>query len=195
MGVAAHISWRKLGDVISSLFALGYHERVEHRTPVPTFLKHLRQAAFARVYSADKNVSIFFGRPPRIHRKYCHIDLLRYRAEFAPGLGELIGKQYRQRSFNGFDYTADTQWSASCAVLKEEILDLYKEENCDERIRKSALVSYILFRYSHLLIETGSHRPRQRHYGPSSRRNSALRATSNRTTGNRLNWISWLAPA
>lgn len=143
---SGHISWRKLGDVISSLFALGYHERVEHRVPVPTFLKHLRQDAFARVYSADKNVSIFFGRPPRIHKKYCRVDLLRYRAEIAPGPGELIEKQYRWRSFNGFDYTADTQWSASCAVLKEEILDLYREENYDQRIRKAALVSWIVFK-------------------------------------------------
>lgn len=106
-----HLSWRKLGDVTRSIFALGYHERVENNTPAPAFLKHLRQAAFARVYSPDKNVSIFFGRPPRIHQKYRCLDLLRYRAEAHPDHNQHDDpRQYSSWDIDDkFDYMADTR--------------------------------------------------------------------------------------
>ena len=39
-----------------------------------------------------------------------------------------------------FDYMADTRWSACCAVNKEEILDLYREQNRDERFRRAQSV-------------------------------------------------------
>lgn len=126
----------------SSIFALGYHERVENNTPAPAFLKHLRQAAFARVYSAYKNVSIFFGRPPRIYQKYCCLDILRYRAEAHPYHNQHDDpRQYSSWDiYDKFDYMADTRWSASCAVIKEEILDLYREQNRDEKFRRAQSV-------------------------------------------------------
>ena len=114
---------------------------MEHSIPVPIFLKHLRQAAFARVYSADKNVSIFFGRPPRIHKKYCRVELLRYHAEDTLEDPDFAWWEHPFRpAADHFDYTADTQWSASCALLKEEILDLYREKDDNERTRKAGLV-------------------------------------------------------
>lgn len=67
-GDQSYHSWRRLGDVISSLFALGYHEQIGNKSP--PFLSNLRKAAFARAYSADKNIAVFLGRPPRLHRKY-----------------------------------------------------------------------------------------------------------------------------
>src|SRR6478736_6604121 len=74
--VIGYESWRRLGDLSSSLFALGYHQQLESSGPIPPFLRSLRQAAFACSYSADKNVSIFLGRPPRISRKFCHFRQL-----------------------------------------------------------------------------------------------------------------------
>ena len=102
------------------------------------FAKDVRRAAFARTYSADKNVSIFLGRPPRIHRNYCKIQL--------PGAtGESIredGSQKLPRHFDWdpnarLDYVADTRWSAMCAILKEEILDLYLEQDHNRRSHRA----------------------------------------------------------
>ncbi|TIA24522.1 hypothetical protein D6C80_00080 [Aureobasidium pullulans] len=58
-GDQSYSSWRRLGDVIASMLALGYHERVETRSRIPEFLVELRQSAFARIYTDDKEVSIF----------------------------------------------------------------------------------------------------------------------------------------
>ncbi|EKG15158.1 hypothetical protein MPH_07604, partial [Macrophomina phaseolina MS6] len=114
-------SWRKLGDVTSSLFALGYHEQLDNKTPAPRFLQDLRQAAFARAYSADKNVALFLGRPPRILRKYSRV----------------LPRHVSWDPEESYSLMADTRWSSLCAILKEDILDLSREENYDERIRKA----------------------------------------------------------
>lgn len=111
----------------SSLFALGYHEQLETKARAPQFLKDLRQAAFARAYSADKNVAIFLGRPPRILRKYSRV----------------LPRHVQWRPDETYSLMADTKWSALCAILKEDILDLSREENYDERTRKARSVMLI----------------------------------------------------
>jgi hypothetical protein len=122
-------SWKKLGDVASSLFALGYHEDVGQEESTPRFLLRMRRDALRRAYSADKNVSIFLGRPPRIARKHC------------PALAELRDRQ-RMRRYESFSYRAETLWSAVCATYKEDILDLRKEDLA-LRATKASWVFYL----------------------------------------------------
>ncbi|PSN72388.1 hypothetical protein BS50DRAFT_485249 [Corynespora cassiicola Philippines] len=137
-GDQSYHAWRRLGDVVSSLFALGYHERVLQGTPVPDFLRELRQAAFARAYSADKNVSIFLGRPPRASSKYCHFEL--------PGGAQNGGySNTSQQPFiwppdEPFDFVIETRWSSICAILKEEALDLFREKNHADRVQKAQTI-------------------------------------------------------
>ena len=53
---------------------MGLHE--ESNDPkVPFFLSELRKRAFAACCSADKALSTFFGRPPRIPTRYCSCSL------------------------------------------------------------------------------------------------------------------------
>ncbi|RBR20112.1 uncharacterized protein FIESC28_05391 [Fusarium coffeatum] len=127
-GDQSYESWRKLGDLSSSLFALGYHQQLESNGPIPPFLKRLRQAVFASSYSTDKNVSIFLGRPPRISRKFCHFRQLSldsyYSSEWSPDAK--------------LDLFADARWAALCAILKEEIIvELFGEETLNTRIEKA----------------------------------------------------------
>ncbi|KAL7914397.1 hypothetical protein GGI35DRAFT_467506 [Trichoderma velutinum] len=111
-GDQSYHSWKRLGDMTSSLFALGYHQQLEQDPTIPVFLTVLRRSAFARAYSADKNVSIFLGPPPRIHRKYCRIA-------------------------HNYNYIFETQWTALCAILKEEILDLFDTEVSTDKNRRA----------------------------------------------------------
>lgn len=120
-------SWRKLGDVASSLFALGYHQNIEDGGPIPDFIRDLRHAAFACSYSADKNVSIFLGRPPRISKKYCHFRPL--------GLDSSQCSQWAPDAT--FDFAAESRWAAMCAILKEDALELYAEQTYEDRARKA----------------------------------------------------------
>ncbi|CVK99227.1 uncharacterized protein FPRN_03716 [Fusarium proliferatum] len=126
--VDGYESWRRLGDLSSSLFALGYHQQLESNGPIPPFLRSLRQAAFASSYSADKNVSIFLGRPPRISRKFCHFRQLSLDAYYS----------YTWAPDSKLDLFADARWAALCAILKEEIIvELFGEEQFDKRVEKA----------------------------------------------------------
>ncbi|KAF4839579.1 hypothetical protein CGCSCA4_v011088 [Colletotrichum siamense] len=124
LGIQSYSAWRRLGDVIASITALGYHQKPSGPVSAPLFLVELRKTAFARIYSADKNFSIFLGRSPRLSKRFCHLQVPQ---------GRLIldsEEQDQPTSDKTEDWTqdaqacyrADTRWSAQCASLKEDIL-------------------------------------------------------------------------
>jgi hypothetical protein len=140
--------WRKLGDLISSTTILGYHENLDCRQDTPRFLTELRKTAFARIYSADKNVSLFLGRPLRMSKRLCHFQ--------TPGsdsfnpLIETIGPK-RRPPYNWdqaarITYSAETRWSALCAYIKEEIMELLFDRdrgNCIQQVRSVGMVVFM----------------------------------------------------
>jgi hypothetical protein len=106
-----------MGDVVSSLCALGYHEKIDERVSnIPSFLAQLRRACFARIYAADKSLAIFLGRPPRIVKEYCFFQLPDYTMDLTKGV-------------EAINYTADTRSSASFASLKEEALLMLRKRH------------------------------------------------------------------
>ncbi|KAJ5748421.1 uncharacterized protein N7511_010117 [Penicillium nucicola] len=119
-GDQSYHSWRKLGDAISSTFALGYHENIEAKPGIPKFLMELRKTAFARIYSADKNIAIFLGRPPRMNKRFCHFQIPS--CKNAPNSLDWTADAEA-------GYGADTRWSALCASLKEEIWELLQDKH------------------------------------------------------------------
>ncbi|VUC24616.1 unnamed protein product [Clonostachys rosea] len=123
-------AWRRLGDVASSLFALGYHQDTHGGSSIPDFLKGLRSSTFAVSYSADKNVSIFLGRPPRINQKFCQFS--------RTGPDSYFSHEWPPDA--KFDSKAESRWAAICAVLKEDILDISGEKNQDDKIRRASLI-------------------------------------------------------
>ncbi|OJJ94663.1 hypothetical protein ASPACDRAFT_1908912 [Aspergillus aculeatus ATCC 16872] len=140
-GDQSYLSWRKLGDVAASLFALGHHQQqTESFQTVPSFLRQLRQTAFCRTYSADKNVSIFLGRPPRILRKFCHFYLPGDPEQAGPPQAASRKPAVWDSSTEQIDYITDSRWAGLCAILKEDILDLFNEENYEERVRRARII-------------------------------------------------------
>lgn len=135
-----------MGDVASSLFALGYHEKIEEATSnIPLFVAELRRTIFARVYSADKSLAIFLGRPPRVVKAYCTFHL----PANLPGLWETVGSdQTRSKTCDTstsiavssdlggqecINYTADTRCSARFALLKEEALKMFRNRHSQDQ--------------------------------------------------------------
>lgn len=115
-----------MGDLSSSLFALGYHERITDAS-TPNFIAELRTATFARIYAADKALAIFLGRPPRIIKAYCNIHL--------PNNLPFLWGQVPPLVEDGpepINYTVDTRCSASFACLKEDILALSRDRSSDD---------------------------------------------------------------
>ncbi|KUJ09037.1 uncharacterized protein LY89DRAFT_318376 [Mollisia scopiformis] len=125
-GDQSYGAWRKLGDVIASIYALGYHENIEARSNTPPFLTELRKTVFARAYSGDKNVAIFLGRPPRMSTKFAYFQIPSARAN--PESGEFLqDREVRVQAWDPaceMNYRAETRWSALCAFIKEDILEL-----------------------------------------------------------------------
>ncbi|KAF7714941.1 Fungal Zn(2)-Cys(6) binuclear cluster domain-containing protein [Penicillium ucsense] len=134
-GDQSYRTWRKLGDVISSTFALGYHENVEAKPQIPPFLMELRKTAFARIYSADKNIAIFLGRPPRMTKRFCYFQI--------PSDGVILRSSGGSFTWNlaaETGYRADTCWSALCASLKEEIWELLQDKQDADCVRRASII-------------------------------------------------------
>jgi hypothetical protein len=122
-------SWRLLGDVISSLIYLGYHQEIKSEPDVPCFLTELRRTAFAHIYSDDKNVAVFLGRPPRLSRRFCCFQIPQKRPthddeHYEPVVGSIPFDQVLFRPHETINSCTGIRWTALCACLKEEALEL-----------------------------------------------------------------------
>lgn len=118
------MNWRRMGDVISSLVALGYHELPS--SSIAPFLLNLRQRLFARTYSADKHTALFLGRPPRLSKRFCTFQLPAlqhlqvYNSHHPTGTGDVWLPDAP------LNQTAMTCWYALCASLQEETMELLR---------------------------------------------------------------------
>ena len=125
---------------------------------IPSFLKDIRKTAFARAYSADKNLAIFLGRPPRIHSKFCHFQLPSDSLDtFQISTSHTSPTKHYQPGWDAntkFDYIAETRWSALCASLKEEILELSRTADFDRKAHVARCGPCIVFRSNILIFES-----------------------------------------
>ncbi|KAM5349440.1 hypothetical protein ACJ41O_005945 [Fusarium nematophilum] len=134
-GVQSYHSYRKLGDVITSIVTLGYHEKLGAASASPLFLVDMRRTALARAYSADKNWAIFLGRPPRLGKKFCHLNAALRQSisvdEEAHSPLAHQGNTLYWSTDSKLSIWAETRWTAACASLKEEILEMFNEQKRD----------------------------------------------------------------
>ena len=75
IGDSSYRLWRRLGDLSTTVFALGLHQEIKTSAEVPFWLAEIRKRCFATVYGIDKLMATFVGRPPRISRRYCSIQV------------------------------------------------------------------------------------------------------------------------
>lgn len=103
----------------------------------------LRKSAFARIYSADKNIAIFLGRPPRMNKRFCHFQIPSCQIE-----SPLHGGANDWDPETKPGYRADTRWSAICAFLKEEVWELLQDKqdaSCAEKARYTPVPSHRVY--------------------------------------------------
>jgi hypothetical protein len=143
-----------MGDVGSTLFALGYHEKIDS-SDIPLFVAELRRSCFARIYAADKSLAIFLGRPPRIMKEFCYFqlptkmmsvwndsDIIKEGSSSSPLSYQVInGQELDFEEHNDeqvLNYTSDTFCSAVFASIKEEVLRLFRKRHafCETGIIK-----------------------------------------------------------
>lgn len=132
-GETSFRAWRIMGDLATSLVALGYHEKIDQQlSTTPQFVIELRKAIFARMYWADKALSVFMGRPPRILLAFCNFQVPNFRLEGTAPYAELI------------DFVADTRCSAKFAVLKEQSLEVFRMRNPSDQLERADEIRYNL---------------------------------------------------
>ena len=140
-------------EMLCRLFPSTFHEPVVGRRKGngetdATGLQEMRKTAVARAYSADKNLAIFLGRPPRINRKFFSTKVLGQIAEdlMATDISKEIWT-LPVSNISIFSYDIDTWWSAMCARLKEEALDLSRENDQGEKSRKARCQIFLMLKY------------------------------------------------
>lgn len=74
LGDAHHLVWRKVGDMSTIVFAGGYHQE-DKSMDIPFWLREVRRRTLGSAYALDKSLCMFLGRPPRIARRYCKIEI------------------------------------------------------------------------------------------------------------------------
>jgi hypothetical protein len=124
-------AWRLMGNLSSTIFALNYHRGFQDDINVPTYLIELRKRVIALSHELDKSLATFVGRPPRLNRNYCIIELpLDVSDSAIVGPAELLELEISRLDGNGWNkdmtvHPASRQraivWLSS---IREEVLEL-----------------------------------------------------------------------
>ncbi|EHK21988.1 uncharacterized protein TRIVIDRAFT_134559, partial [Trichoderma virens Gv29-8] len=124
-------AWRLMGNLSSAIFALNYHRGFQDDMNTPAYLVELRKRAIALSHELDKSLATFVGRPPRLNRSYCNIELPLDLSDSAiVGSGELLELQISRLDGDGWNkdmtvHPASRQraivWLSS---IREEVLEL-----------------------------------------------------------------------
>lgn len=123
--------WKRLGDFISIVVATGLHGEIKPTTQVPFWLSECRKRTFGAAYIHDKSMANFLGRPPRLPRKYCTmqlpLDLDFHQLQLS---ATDLEKEIERLDSNGWNTRGDLRSTVCvrtgviCHMLNEDILEL-----------------------------------------------------------------------
>lgn len=149
-----------MGDATSSLFALGYHEKIDDVSAnAPLFITELRKSTFGRIYWADKTMAVFLGRPPRIFRDYCMFKIPAnipglWEDDKLPANSNVITDTGSDHQKEPINYTADARCAARFASIKEDILRITRRRHNQIQGREEDRVEETKSIALHLFVNT-----------------------------------------
>lgn len=127
----SHFNFQKAGQLYNALLAFGLHREIKVDDQTPFFIAELRKRLFVCAYENDKYSSAFIGRPPRLTRHYCRIQLpldLNDAQTMSDGLD--LDKALAGLDHDGWNQRGTVQRCtfarifASNAMITEEILEI-----------------------------------------------------------------------
>ena len=167
LGDAHYLTWRKIGDVSTAIFAQGLHQESKDISKLPFWVVEMRRRALGSAYSIDKLLCTFVGRPPRISQRYCSIqipldleftELALEGAELEAALATIGANGWNTNTLNMNRKSLYARCFVLCALLREEVLELSLGPPQDNMLEKAtdiiarnqslmeALPEYIRFR-------------------------------------------------
>ncbi|KAJ5100108.1 hypothetical protein N7532_007109 [Penicillium argentinense] len=122
--------WRKLGELSTTVFALGLHQNSSDN--VPLFIAELRKRIMVGSFTIDKILATFLGRPPLISWRYCDIQLpldlsFEEMIEDPPLLNAKIARLERNGGWNEEGTIRKGAWARVAlfrSILREKVLEL-----------------------------------------------------------------------
>ncbi|CAG7917568.1 unnamed protein product [Penicillium olsonii] len=70
-GDQSYQSWRRLSDLVATIYAAGLHLENDSAENAPFFLRQWRRQCFVAAFAMDKMIATFFGRPPLMNGRFC----------------------------------------------------------------------------------------------------------------------------
>ncbi|KAL9111412.1 MAG: hypothetical protein Q9227_004089 [Pyrenula ochraceoflavens] len=130
-GDSHYLTWRRLGDVSTAVFAMGLHQEIKVSKDIPFFISEVRKNTFSRAFYTDKELGTFLGRPPRISQRYCKIqmplDLTIDEMGFEGAELEAALAKLDRNGWNTEERCGGTTWNRAMltsSMYREEILEL-----------------------------------------------------------------------
>ncbi|KAF2732346.1 hypothetical protein EJ04DRAFT_470224 [Polyplosphaeria fusca] len=142
----SYTNWQKASYLCGALMAFGLHEEIKVDDNTPFFMAELRKRVFICSYENDKYTSAFVGRPPRLVRQYCRIQLpldlsdaqlMSDGTDLDNAVGSLDGQGWNQDGHVGRSTFA--RIFASNALVLEEILEISLGDLPSEEIVRRAV--------------------------------------------------------
>ena len=69
--ITGYQSWRRLSDLVATIYAAGLHLENDSAENAPFFLRQWRRQCFVAAFAMDKMIATFFGRPPLMNGRFC----------------------------------------------------------------------------------------------------------------------------
>lgn len=136
---------KKTSRLTTALLSCNLHQDIKADNDTPFFMAELRKRLFICVYENDKNASVSAGRPPRLTRQYCQLQIpLDLTDAQTMSDGSKLERAVRELDEDGWNQNGVVQkctfarLSAQNALITEEILEISLGNLPRDEIRERA---------------------------------------------------------
>ncbi|OQE47289.1 hypothetical protein PENCOP_c001G08116 [Penicillium coprophilum] len=133
-GDSSYQAWRRLGDLVSTIYAAGLHldtNGTESSESCPFFLRQWRRRCFVGAFYMDKMIATFVGRPPLMNGRFCTLAApLDLSDEVLVAGGDVLSKAISELDSAGWNtegkihLVTPTRLRYQLGIIREETLEV-----------------------------------------------------------------------
>ncbi|KAL1596149.1 hypothetical protein SLS59_007844 [Nothophoma quercina] len=129
--MGSYENWRKTSALAAALQCANLHQEITVNDNTPFFMAELRKRLFICAYNNDKSSAAFAGRPPKLSRHYCRLQIpldltdaqtMSEGVELQAAIAEMDEEGWNQKGV--VQRGAFARISATNALITEEILEI-----------------------------------------------------------------------
>lgn len=137
-GCSSPAAWLRMGETCDMAIMLGFHRLKQVDSATPFYLCELRIRLVQQIYSHDKFLATYLGRPPRLSYRHCAIQLAHDASDDQICLGLVVsGVKLSQLKESVIDTICHSRsfWRrlwVPHAIIREDILEIALSVNDDD---------------------------------------------------------------